>query len=158
MKLNSFFIHQEEINKHIAMDKSLNSYKLTARKHLALQVKISDLANETRCFVYWQSKDSSVSRETVLEKYMDCFSLILTIGLDKGYQSLESIIVKPNDYCLSDQFLNLLIDINDLIISPSIDHYNTLFEDFISLGISLGISINTIEEHFFNNNISKIAL
>ena len=158
MNLNKFFIHQEDLNKHIPMDKSLNSYKLTARKHLALQVKISDLANETKCFVYWQSKDFQVCKETVLEKYMDCFSHILTIGLDKGYDKLESIVVKPNDYCLSDQFLNLLIDINDLIISPSIDHYNTLFEDFISLGISLGISTNTIDEQFFNNNMCKIAL
>lgn len=158
MNLKDFFIHQENLNKHIPMDKSLNSYKLTARKHLALQVKISDLANETKCFVYWQSEDLKVCRETVLEKYMECFSHILTIGLDKGYEKLDSVVVKPNDYCLSDQFLNLLIDVNDLIISPSLDHYNTLFEDFLSLGISLGISINTIEEEFFNNDMCQIAL
>ena len=77
---------------------------------------------------------------------------------NKNYTCLKKLIVKPNDYCLSDQFLTLLIDVNDLIISPSIDHYKTLFEDFISLGISLGFSINQIEEIFFKNDCCKIAL
>ena len=59
-------------------------------------------------------------------------------------------MIKPNDYCLSDQFLNLFIDLNDLIISPSEDHYITLIEDFISLGITLGYSDSKISNGFIN--------
>ena len=62
--------------------------------------------------------------------------------------NVSKLIVKPNDYCLSDQFLNLFIDLNDLIISPSEDHYITLVEDFISLGITLGYSESKIKESF----------
>ncbi|MFR3522834.1 MAG: dUTP diphosphatase, partial [Clostridia bacterium] len=57
--------------------------------------------------------------------------------------------LRPNDYCLSDQFLNLYIDINDLIISPSTDHFFTLLEDSLSLGVTLGYS----EEEIFNSFI-----
>ena len=48
--------------------------------------------------------------------------------------------IKSAEDCLSDQFLNLYIDINDLIISPSEDHFLTLLEDTLILGVSLGYS------------------
>ncbi|MPQ43403.1 dUTP diphosphatase [Clostridium tarantellae] len=158
MDLDKFFFHQEQLNKQLLIDKSLNNYKVTARKHLALQVRLSELANETKCFVYWNQNDIKISKQIVLEKYIECLSHILTIGIDKNYNLCYSIKIKPNDYCLSDQFLNLLIDINDLIISPSVDHYNTLFEDFLSLGITLGFSTNKLEEIFFSKDLCKIAL
>ena len=151
MELDNFFIQQDKFNKELVIDSNLNDYKVATRMYLALQ--------ETKCFIYWNdSNKSRVSKQLVLEKYIDCLKQILTIGLNKNYTCLKKLIVKPNDYCLSDQFLTLLIDVNDLIISPSIDHYKTLFEDFISLGISLGFSINQIEEIFFKNDCCKIAL
>lgn len=159
MYLKDFFSHEKDLMKNIFIDKSLTSYKLNTRKHLSLQVKISNLADETKCFKYWVSNDdNSISQTTVLNKYIDCLSLILGIGLDKGYDTLESISVRPNDYCLSDQFLNLLIDANDLIISSSMDHYKTLLEDYISLGITLGFPASKIKEEFFKNSLCKIAL
>ena len=148
MYLKDFFSHEKDLMKNIFIDKSLT-----------LQVKISNLAAETKCFKYWISNDDNlVSPNIVLKKYIDCLSLILGIGIDKGYDNLEYIAVKPNDYCLSDQFLNLLIDTNDLIISNSMDHYKTLLEDFISLGITLGFSSSKIKQEFFQNKFCKIAL
>lgn len=159
MYLRNFFSREKDLMKDIFIDKSLTSYKLNTRKHLSLQVKISNLADETKCFRYWISnEDSSISPNIVLEKYIDCLSLILGIGIDRGYDELEYVTVKPNDYCLSDQFLNLLIDANDLIISNSMDHYKTLLEDFISLGITLGFSTSKIQQEFFENKFCKIAL
>lgn len=159
MELTNFFIQQDKLNKKLIIDKNLDNYKITTRMFLSLQVKLSELASETQCFIYWNDNNKNkVSKQLVLEKYIDCFKQILSIGLNKNYTCIEKLVVKPNDYCLSDQFLTLLIDVNDLIISPSIDHYKTLFEDFISLGISLGFSINQIEENFFNNDCCKIAL
>lgn len=158
MNLNKFFSYQKELNNNILLDKKLDEYKLATRKHLALQIKLSELANETKCFVYWRENNLQISKQVILKKYIECLSDILTIGLDRNYSSLDSIVVKPNDYCLSDQFLNLFIDLNDLMISPSFDHYETLFEDFISLGISLGFSTDKMKQNFFNKNIKMIAL
>lgn len=148
MKLQKFFKAQDEANKLLVMDGTLNDYKLTARKLLSLHIKLSDLANETKCFRYWKDENITLSKDAVMSKYVDCLTHILTIGLDKKYSDLEEIELRPNDYCLSDQFLNLFIDLNDIIISPSKDHYQTLFEDFMSLGVSLGYSENIIEDKF----------
>ena len=149
MELDNFFIQQDKFNKELVIDSNLNNYKVTTRMYLALQVKISELADETKCFIYWNdSNKSKVSKQLVLEKYIDCLKQILTIGLNKNYTCLKKLIVKPNDYCLSDQFLNLYIDINDLLISSSEDHYVTLLEDFLSLAISLGFSEQDIVDGF----------
>ncbi|NRV84845.1 dimeric dUTPase (all-alpha-NTP-PPase superfamily) [Clostridium beijerinckii] len=64
----------------------------------------------------------------------------------------------PNDYCLSDQFLNLYIDINDLIAFPSIDHYLTLFEDLLSLGLTLGFSESQIQNQFIKDLDNLVIL
>lgn len=150
MYVHKFFEVQKQVNKDLILDKKLNTYKLNARKSLHLHVKISDLASETKCFKYWEDDSISINKDTVFKKYLNCINQILTIGLDYGYSNIDEIVVKPNDYCLSDQFLNLYIDLNDLIISPSEDHYITLFEDFISLGITLGFSESSISEGILN--------
>lgn len=148
MNIKSFFEAQRERNKQITIDDSLSEYKIWARKHLELHTKISHLADETKCYKYWISEDENLNNSALFEKYLDCLAHIITIGIDKKYDKVEEIAIKPNDYCLSDQFLNLFIDLNDLIISTSEDHYITLIEDFISLGITLGYSETQIEESF----------
>lgn len=148
MNIISLFEVQREKNKQIAIDKNLNQYKLSARKHLELHIKLSSLADETKCYKYWLDDNSEIDKEIIFKKYLDFLSQVLVIGLDSNYADITEIKVLPNDYCLSDQFLNLYIDINDLIISPSKDHYLTLLEDFISLGVTLGYSENKIIDSF----------
>lgn len=150
MEVIAFFEAQKEKNKNIIIDNTLSEYKIWARKHLELHTKLSYLADETQCYKYWLSEDIPVNKSILFEKYLDCFSHIINLGIYRHYDSIQEIIIKPNDYCLSDQFLNLFIDLNDLIISPSEDHYITLIEDFISLGITLGYSESKITEAFIS--------
>ncbi|EOR24517.1 MULTISPECIES: dUTP diphosphatase [Clostridium] len=150
MEIIAFFEAQKEKNKNIIIDNTLSEYKIWARKHLELHTKLSYLADETQCYKYWLSEDIPVNKSILFEKYLDCFSHIINLGIYRHYDSIQEIIIKPNDYCLSDQFLNLFIDLNDLIISPSEDHYITLIEDFISLGITLGYSESKITESFIS--------
>lgn len=151
MDTTSLFKYQSEVNNQIFINNNLNQYKLSARKNLELHIKISSLADETKCFKYWIDTDSTpICYDTVFQRYLDCLGQILSIGLDRNYSNLDNVKVVPNDYCLSDQFLNLYIDLNDLITSPSTDHFLTLLEDFISLGITLGYSEKQIKENFIN--------
>lgn len=150
MYIHNFFEVQKQINKDLILDEKLTAYKLNARKSLHLHVKISDLADETKCFKYWEDDSLVINKDVVFKKYLSCIRQILALGIDNNYCEIEEVIVRPNDYCLSDQFLNLYIDLNDLIISPSADHYVTLFEDFISLGITLGFSEASIVEGILN--------
>lgn len=150
MEIISFFEAQKEKNKQIIIDNALGEYKIWARKHLELHTKLSSLADETKCYKYWVDNDTSINKSIIFEKYLDCFANIINIGIDRQYDYIKDVIIKPNDYCLSDQFLNLFIDLNDLIISPSDDHYMTLIEDFISLGITLGYSESKFKESFIS--------
>ncbi|WP_300382732.1 dUTP diphosphatase [Clostridium sp.] len=151
MEIISFFEKQRKRNSEIVIDSSLSNYKIWARKHLELHTKLSSLAEETKCYKYCVlEKEDEVNKSIIFEKYLECFRLIVNIGIDKQYDYIEDVILKPNDYCLSDQFLNLFIDLNDLIISPSDDHYITLIEDFLSLGITLDYSENKIKDAFIS--------
>lgn len=148
MNIMSLFEIQREKNKKIIIDNNLNQYKLSARKHLELHIKLSSLAEKTNCYKYWLGDNYEIDKNNIFSNYLDFLGQILTLGLDCNYTDITDVKVLPNDYCLSDQFLNLYIDINDLIISPSKDHYLTLLEDFISLGITLGYSENNIIDYF----------
>lgn len=153
MNIQHLFKIQNDKNSKFVLEPSLSDYKITARKYLLFHIKLSSIAEESRCFKYWEGDIPNVSIDKILNNYIDALSLLLTIGIDKGYSNIENIKLKPDDHCISDQFLNLFIDLNDLIISPSQDHYLTLFEDFISLGLSLGFSSDKIEETFISTNI-----
>lgn len=148
MNIISLFEAQREKNMQITIDKNLNQYKLSARKHLELHIKLSFLADETKCYKYWLDNNSEIDKDIIFNNYLNLLGQILVLGIDSKYDDITDIKVLPNDYCLSDQFLNLYIDINDLIISPSKDHFLTLLEDFISLGITLGYSENKIVNSF----------
>ena len=146
MNILSIIESQKEKTNSITIDSSLSEYKVSARKHLELQIKLSILAEETKCYRYWVDNATTIDSEILLSKYVDFLGHIISFGIDKNYISSYDIIVKPTENCLSDQFINLYIDINDLMISPSEDHFLTLLEDTLILGISLEFS----EEQILN--------
>lgn len=158
MQIENLFIIQKEANSKINIDSNLSGYKLLARKHLQLQIKMSDLANETKCYKYWLDDNNKLDKEAIFYKYISCFKQVLSLGIDNGYDDIVEITLQPSEYCLSDQFLNLYIDINDLLISTSKDHFITLLEDFLSLAISLGFSEQEIIDGFYNNENITLAL
>lgn len=148
MQIEDLFKIQKEANNKVKIDTNLSTYKLLARKHLELQVKMSELASETKCYQYWIDDNFNLNKEEIFNKYISCFKQVLSLGIDKEYDNVKCITIQPSEYCLSDQFLNLYIDINDLLISSSEDHFITLLEDFLSLSISLGFSEQDIIDGF----------
>lgn len=150
MNLSKMFTLQKELNDNISTRRSLSEYVLSQRTLLALHVKLGELANATRCFKFWSDK-APQPREIVFNEYIDSLNFILSLGLDKGYTDID-VDIKHSEYCLTDQFLNLYIDIDDFIITSSKDHYATIFDDFLSLGASLGFSKDEIELAFLSKN------
>ncbi|MGM9978177.1 MAG: dUTP diphosphatase [Clostridium sp.] len=157
MNIHILLNQEKELIKNIAIDDTLNDYTLFARKHLQLHIKMSDLANETKCYKYWVGEVDSVNLENVFQKYISCFHQILFLGLDGDFEDLETVTAQTTDSCLSDQFLNLYIDINDSIMSSSEDHFATLVEDYLTLGSCLGFSEEQIMEGLCECN-EEIAL
>lgn len=150
MDFSKLFKLQENLDNRILQQRGLDNESLTSKKLLALQVEIAELANETRCFKFWSDKGPS-NKNVILEEYVDCLHFILTLGLEKQFNDIE-VELKELEYDATAQFLNLYVDINDFIVSSSKDHYLTLFEDFLSLGKSLGFTIDEIEEAYIKKN------
>ena len=148
MHIANLFEIESKFTNNLIIDSNLSEYKIIARKHVQLHIAVSDLASETKCYQYWINDKVTLNDEAILDKYINCLRQIISLGIYNSYNDIESIDVEPSEYCLSDQFLNLYIDINDLVISPSKDHYITLAEDFLSLGISLGFTEKLIKDHF----------
>ncbi len=139
---------QKEKKTKVLLDTDLSEYKIWAKKHLELQIKLSNLAEETNCYKYWIDDSFSPDKNAIFKKYIDFLGYIFNFGLDKSYFNFNSVPFRQNDYCLSDQFLNLYVDINDLLVSSSEDHFLTLLEDTLSLGITLGYSEEEILSSF----------
>lgn len=150
MKFSTLFKLQEDLDKRIRHQRGLDNKSLISQKLLALQVEIAELANETRCFKFWSDKGPS-NKDVILEEYVDCLHFILTLGLEKQFTDVN-VETKEVQYDITAQFLNLYVDINDFIVSSAKDHYITLFEDFLSLGKSLGFSTTEIEEAYLKKN------
>lgn len=150
MNFSKLFKLQKNLDNRILQQRGLDNKSLTSKKILALQVEIAELANETRCFKFWSDKGPS-NKSIILEEYADCLHFILTLGLEKQFNDIE-VEIRDLQYDITAQFLNLYVDINDFIVSSSRDHYLTLFEDFLSLGKSLGFSIDEIEEAYIEKN------
>lgn len=157
MHIANLFEIQREVANELPVDSTLSDYKVLARKNLELNVKISDLARATNCYKYWISADPMLDNNKIFEKYMSCFNQIISLGLYNNYTDIDEVLIETSEYCLSDEFINLFIDINDLIISPSKDHFVTLIEDFLSLSISLGFSEEMILDGFYDHSPMNLA-
>lgn len=156
MNFESLFKTQKDLDNKIIKKHSLQKRSLKSNKLLALEVEISELANETRCFKYWSNKLPS-SKEIILEEYADCLHFILSIGIEYGFQDTEELNLQKPDTTATDQFLNLYVDVTDFIVCSSKDHYLTLFEDFLNLGLYLDFSDDDIEDAYYKKNAKNLV-
>lgn len=153
MNLQKLFGMQDALDKRIESEHSLAGIPLLRKKVLSLQVELGELANETRCFKFWSTKKPS-SNDVILEEYVDCIHFILSIGLEKNFEGI-TLNVKHIDDELSEQFLDLYINISDFVICSSLDNYLNIFQNFLSLGENLGFSKEDIENaYLYKNNIN----
>lgn len=153
MNLQKLFQMQNTLDKRIQTEHNLYGIPLLQKKILSLQVELGELANETRCFKFWSTKKPS-SKDIILEEYVDCLHFILSIGLEKNFDEI-TLNTKSVTLELSQQFLNLYVNISDFIISSSTDNYFTIFQNFLSLGANLGFNEEDIQNaYLYKNNIN----
>ncbi|MBU3110577.1 dUTP diphosphatase [Clostridium lacusfryxellense] len=150
MDLHKLFQMQNTLDQRIQAEHHLEGVPLLNKKILSLQVELSELANETRCFKFWSTKQPS-SKDVILEEYVDCLHFILSLGLEKNFQD-TTLDVKDICYELSDQFLNLYIYIADFAVDSTIHNYLNIFNNFLSLGQTLGFSVENIENAYLYKN------
>ena len=150
MNLHKLFEMQNTLDHRIQSEHQLAGVPLLDKKILSLQVELGELANETRCFKFWSTKEPSI-KDVILEEYVDCIHFILSLGIEKNFQDI-TLNVKDITCELSNQFLNLYINIANFAICSSLDNYLTIFNDFLSLGQNLGFSEENIENAYLYKN------
>lgn len=159
MNLAKLFEMQRQLDDHIEKEHPRQEGEdRLAKKILALQVEIAELANELpEVFKFWSNKKNN--REKALEEFCDGLHFLLSVGLEitePDMLDLKSLdLVKADD--ITEQFLWLMDDVTDL--------YNGLYNDghskfcyeflllrFIHLGEMLGFTWEQIEEAYMKKN------
>jgi len=89
MEIKELLKMQEELDQYIVdmqyniIDNEIkvdgNDIEFLRDRLLALQVEVSELANATRCFKYWSTKQAE-SKERLLDEYADCMHFMLSIA------------------------------------------------------------------------------
>ena len=150
MNLQKLFQMQSILDHRIQAEHHLEGVPLLNKKILSLQVELGELANETRCFKFWSTKKPS-SNNLILEEYVDCLHFILGLGIEKNFQDI-TLDVKDITCELSQQFLNLYINVADFTSCSSISNYLNIFHNFLSLGKNLGFCEDDIESAYLYKN------
>ncbi|MDV3427974.1 MAG: dUTP diphosphatase [Bacillota bacterium] len=146
MDVDNLILFQRERDKRILKTQHLEGQSLLTKKILAFQVSIGELAAETNCYNFW-SESKKTDKDLILTKYIKSLRSLVSIGIEKNFSELTTED-KELDLEITEQFLNLFIDTNDLIVCSSKDNYITLLEDFLCLGRSLGLDDNIIKSNY----------
>lgn len=169
MDLTKLFKMQKVLDKRIEKEHPRQDGEdRLAKKILALQVELGELARNWRGFKFWsndQEPRTKVSRELfsndpteqvgelanlLLEEYVDCLHFILSIGLEIGVDYFKY----HNDHRfkesnITDQFLRVM----DYVVGLREDDYCTeLLQSFVHLGEMLGFTWEQIEQAYISKN------
>ena len=182
MNLAKLFEMQRQLDEHIEKEHPRQEGEdRLAKKILALQVELGELANEWRGFKYWSNnqkpriraydkcpcgtdygscdeyscEDGLLTYNPLLEEYVDTLHFLLSIGLE-----IEASF-RPYSKCKAGDVLNqlrmLYRSINEFDArSKRIEHrdgyYKEMFQDFLNLGEMLGFSWEEVEEAYIRKN------
>ena len=142
MNLQNLFKLQKELDTFIETTQKIER-DVWKEKGLALMVELSELANETRCFKFWSTKGPS-ERSIILEEYVDSIHFLLSLGLMKGFTSIEQWPVIEEKRELTDVFLMTQGVISTFMQNPTEDGYLTIWHCYGLLAYNLEFSFEEI--------------
>lgn len=130
-----------------------------AKKILALQVELGELANELpEVFKFWSNKKNNYKK--ALEEYVDCLHFILSIGLELKVENNFTPYTYTTDN-ITRQFNVIFQDLAklDIIINDEISskdntriQYFELFADVLGICEMLGFSWKEVERAYIEKN------
>ncbi|UYZ21005.1 dUTP diphosphatase [Mesobacillus jeotgali] len=152
MNTITLFEMQKALDHHIESQHKLEAEDLFDRKVLALLVEIGELANETRCFKFWSVKPPSQT-EIILEEFVDGVHFILSLGIECGYDDLETIPQSQSDELdTTKQFLSIYEFVQKFRNSRRKEDYVQLFQSYLKLAQLLGLNEEQIEQAYIKKN------
>lgn len=150
MDWQKLFNKQKELDAYISNQHALQERNLLEEKILALLVELGELANETRCFKFWSTKERA-ERKVILEEYVDNIHFLLSIGLEKGYH-FSKIDFDTVDTQETLQFNRVFQQCLHFYEDQSKENYLQLFKAYLQLGSILGFDERDILEAYEKKN------
>lgn len=150
MNLQELFHMQRELDRYIQSNRNVEE-SVFRKKVLALQVELSELANETRCFKFWSTKGPS-DKNTLLEEYVDCIHFILSLGIEKGFDSLEQWPSPTREQDLTELFLLAHQGVGRFAQQATLEEYQSLWQTFGALAEALGFSYEEVLTAYVEKN------
>ncbi len=150
MNLQKLFYMQQELDRYIQSNRNVE-HSVFRKKVLALQVELSELANETRCFKFWSTKGPS-DKNTLLEEYVDCIHFLLSLGIEKGFDSLEEWPAPLKEQELTELFLLAHQGVSGFAEQATQEAYLHLWQTFGALAQSLGFSYEEVLGAYLDKN------
>lgn len=176
MNLTKLFEMQKKLDERIVREKGLEGQDLLPKKILALQVELGELCQEWRGFKFWSNDQKArgqaeyleyrckceggnrwVSKNPLLEEYVDCLHFILSIGLEidtdvHSGQYTGPDITKQFNFVFRDVSALCEAIIEDWSETEIVVNYNELVLGFIGLGEMLGFTWDQIEQAYLDKN------
>lgn len=165
MNLGKLFMLQSELDAHIEAEHPRQvGESRHGKKVLALLVELGELANEARFFKFWSSDQKPrksvavyeqydqppVTRNFVLEEYVDGIHFLLSIGLENNIEELNIKSIKKET--LTEQFIGLYNVFTILHIHFSPEVYSEAWSAYIGLSEMLGFTWDEIEKAYLAKN------
>lgn len=95
LRIANIYNETKYLDKLFSLQYDIKSPEIIQKYKLELLVEFGELANETRCFKFWSTKQTG-EREKVLEEYIDCLFMILyfcnitDVSLDEDFTNTNS--------------------------------------------------------------------
>lgn len=178
MNIPKLFETQRLLNSHIdeKHPAQIKEARLTD-KVLALSAELMECANEWRGFKFWSNDRAPRNKcmkcqftETphecripLLEEFVDCLHLIISIGLDFNVSPDELFVPSSTKVTSSNMFISIQRDVLDLHFynkqTPTLEDLErreTLckltFIRILELGITFGFTVEQIEAAYYSKN------
>lgn len=150
MNWTRLFDMQNKLDEYITTNHQLENKNLFNKKFLALLVELGELANETRCFKFWSTQESS-DRDVVLEEYVDNIHFLLSLGIETGYEFAE-IVIKETKKNKTEQFNDVFRFAIYFYEDQTEENYLKMIEAYLQLATLLGFTEKDILDAYIEKN------
>lgn len=167
MKINELFKIQRELEEKLSLisgmeENALGEHNILNVRFLAIQVKLGELANLTKCYKY-RKNINELPRKKVLFRYLEGLKYLLSIGNkyqlnmidDYAFDNIkesDDLIILFSD--LYDGLSDLKEDIQKDRFVDALNKYIYVFAKYIQLAKPLNISYEEAQSYFNELSIS----
>lgn len=161
MELHQLFKIQEIMENNIKRNSMLDEDVLGKEnlfdlRFLALQVKVGEIANLTKCYKYTVARED-IPKEKLMFRFVDAMQYVLSIGnmYEFNIINLDAVNSTSREESLIKVFSYIYDDIAQLryvtsmnIYIDSVNCYIRLFSRFINLGRLLGFNFEEVYNYY----------